>query len=342
MGLLFVLLCQVADAQVGWSDEPVFPITPTIMSTGRWYVTGGTRYRQIQRVSFDKTGTPGGFSVPFGPSISGFFGSGGNTPGYPQYPTYNSADDPSMSGIWVYNNGVINPTNPNVNGTATADPNRNAPTFQTFSWTGVAPNQQTFTSTVETNPGDTAWSVLTYPTIGANVFNYNDPTTTPPTPNYVYWFSGSFYASKASQFGVYNPVTNTWTPNATFGGSTSVRYDLNLNTEQNQTPQPPTQPPLLPTVGDDGFGPQAFDNWLWTPCLEIGLQTESMFDIFYSFSAFSFGNSFGKTVPAWIYPIANSFTDYYNFESINTYNIINDPNPKQTSNNFTSIRTPLD
>jgi hypothetical protein len=74
-------------------------------------------------------------------------------------------------------------------------------------------------------------------------------------------------------------------------------------------------------VGDDGFGPQAFDNWLWTPYLEIGLQTESMFDIFYSFSAFSFGNNFGKVVSAWYYPVANSVTDSYFFNSSN-------PNPK--------------
>jgi len=118
-----------------------------------------------------------------------------------------------------------------------------------------------------------------------------------------------------------------------------VKYNLNLNTQQNQTPQPPTQAPLLPQVGDDGFESQAFDNWVWTPYLEIGLQTESMFDIFYSFSTFNFGNNFGKTVPAQIYPIANSFTDYYAFESSDPDN---NPNPLPPANNFTSIRTPID
>jgi len=113
VGLLFVLLCQVADAQVGWSDEPVFPMTPTIMSAGRWYITAGAKLRNLQSIRFNQvltqddwfyssTGpwyqlqpTQGMPSVPFGPTTPGPFGTGTGRPGFLE----------TLVPNWTYDNG---------------------------------------------------------------------------------------------------------------------------------------------------------------------------------------------------------------------------------------------
>jgi len=336
LGLLLILLGQVAEAQVGWSDEPVFPMTPTIMSAGRWYITGGAKLRQGQRVSFDKTPTSGGYTVPFGPTLPGSFGPGGvGTPQYPQLPTGNASDSPDNSGVWIYDNGVLNPANPNINGTFNSStPQQNLPVFQTFSWTvGTAPNQQTVTSTVETNPGDSAWTALTYPTMGTQVYQWINPNPYVPAAdkyNWSYFNSGSFFVKNKTQF----------SPSTSFGAAKSVSYDLTLNTN-NQLKQPPTLAPTPPSVGDDGFTSQSFDNWIWSPYVEIGFWSESFISIYYSFSAFRFSNSFGKNISATLYPYATSLTDSYTFSSIGFESDGTQAvsNPALIFPNFTSIKS---
>ena len=186
VGLLLVLLAQVADAQVGWSDEPAFPVTPTIMSARSWYITGGARWYQGQRVSFDRTQPPGVYPVPFGPGVPGYFGLGGNTPGYPQNPTGATSDPPNMSGLWVYDNGLINSNNPNIFSPQTAT---------------VTDASGASTSYIS-NPGDKAYSLTTAQQIGRYV--YVPGVSGAPTTNYNV---GSFSVATPGQFNAPIPRT---------------------------------------------------------------------------------------------------------------------------------------
>jgi hypothetical protein len=242
------------------------------MSSGRWYIAGGARWRQGQRVSFDKPPASGGYPVPFGPRVPGDFNF---------TPARNNA------GVWIYDNGDINPNNPQVNQPSGA------------------------------YPGDSAWTNSTF--LGTQVFQ-SLPN------NWSYYNVGSFSVQNINQFSPLLPTPAT----ATFGNATSVSYNLAFN-----------QIPQLPTVTDDGFTSMAFDNSIWGPYVEIGFWSGSLVSIAYSFSAFSFSNSFQKNMPATLYPYASSLTDSYNFSSIG-FNADGTPapsNPDLITANFTSIKS---
>ena len=288
LGSMLAITVSMADAQqmgLPYTEAPftpLAPLTPQIMSSGRWYIAGGARWRQGQKVSFDKPPASGGYTVPFGPRVPGDFSF---------TPARNNA------GVWIYDNGDINPNNPQ----------QNPQVSRLFQLGGGN------TSTVETNPGDSAWTNST--SLGALVFQWANPTPGTPNPfNWSYYNVGSFSVQNINQFSPLLPTPAT----ATFGNATSVSYDLTLN----QLPQPPT-------VTDGGFTSQAFDNSTWGPYVEIGFWSGSFVSLTYSFSAFSFSNSFQKNIPATLYPNSTSLTDSYNFSSIgfNTDGTPAPPNP---------------
>ena len=152
VGLMLAITGSMADAQQWGLPYTEAPFTPQMMSSGRWYIAGGARWRQGQKVSFDKTTDSGGYSVPFGPRVPG---------------TFSFTPAGNNSGMWIYANGNIDPNNPQLNNQANT----------LFTW--GAGN----TATVEVNPGDSAWANSS--SLGAQVFPWADPTTTPPTPNSV-------------------------------------------------------------------------------------------------------------------------------------------------------------
>ena len=133
---------------------------------------------------------------------------------------------------------------------------------------------------------------------GRPSFSWADPTTTPPTPNWSYYNVGSFSVQNINQF---TPLTPLLAP--TFGNATSVSYNLAFN-------------PQGPTVTDGGLTSLAFDNSFWCPYVEIGFWSGDVLSIAYSFSGFSFSNSFQKNIPATFYGVANGLTDSYDFSSI--------------------------
>ena len=296
LGLMLAITGSVAYAQqmgLPYTEAPFTPITPQMMSIGRWYISGGARWRNGQNVLFDKTPDSGGYTVPFGPRVPGNF-------------SFTRASN--NAGVWIYDNGDINPNNPQ----------QNPQVFQIFNW--PVGN----TSTVETNPGDRAWT--TSSSLGAQVFQWTNPIPPPDPNNWSYYNVGSFSVQNINQFSPLLPTPAT----ATFGNATSVSYDLTLN-----------QLPQLPTVTDGGFTSQAFDNSIWGPYVEIGFWSGSFVSITYSFSAFSFSNSFQKNMPATLYPYATSLTDSYNFSSIgsNLNGTPAPPNPTIIAPNFTSIKS---
>ena len=255
---------SMADAQQWesqYTQSPFTSLTPQMMSIGRWYIAGGARWRQGQKVLFDKTSEEG-YAVPFGPRVPGNF-------------SFTRASN--NSGVWIYDDGSINPNNPQIN----------TQTFQTFG-----------AITVQTNPGDSAWTNSS--SLGAQVFQWTAPTV-PSVPHWDYYNVGSFSVDNINQF---SPLIATPpSPLPTFDNATSVSYNLAFN-------------PQGPTVTDGGFTSLAFDNSFWCPYVEIGFWSGDVISIAYSFSGFSFSNSFQKNIPATFYGVANSLTDSYRFSSI--------------------------
>ncbi len=262
VGLMLAIAASMADAQQWGLPYTEAPFTPQMMSSGRWYIAGGARWRQGQKVSFDKTTDSGGYSVPFGPRVPG---------------TFSFTRASNNSGTWIYDDGSIDPNNPQ----------RNLQQSQTFIVGGN-------TITLQTNPGDSAWTNSS--SLGAQVFQWTDPTTA--TPHWDYYNVGSFSVQNITQFAPLTPPL----PLATFGNATSVSYNLAFN-------------PQGPTVTDGGLS-LAFDNSFWCPYVEIGFWSGDVISIAYSFSGFSFSNSFQKNIPATFYGVANSLTDSYRFSSI--------------------------
>jgi hypothetical protein len=278
LGLMLAITGSMADAQQWesqYTQSPFTPLTPQIMSSGRWYIAGGARWRQGQKVSFDKNSDSGGYNVPFGPRVPSSFSF---------IPAGNN------SGMWIYNNGNIDPNNPQLN----------------------PPQSQTFgTTTVETNPGDSAWTNSS--SLGAQVFQWTDPTPGTPTPSHwSYYNVGSFSVQTTGQF---TQDINHIIPAVTFGDAKFVSFVLDFN-------------PQGPTV-TDAFTSLAFDNSFWCPYVEIGFWSGDVISIAYSFSGFTFSNSFQKNIPATYYPVANSLRDSYPFSSIG-FNADGTPAPSNT------------
>ena len=263
---------SMSDAQqmgLPYTQSPFTPITPQMMSIGRWYISGGARWRQGQKVSFDKTPDSGGYTVPFGPRVPGNF-------------SFTRARN--NAGVWIYNDGSIDPNNPQ----------QNPQQSQTFIVGGN-------TTTVQTNPGDSAWTNSS--SLGAQVFQWTDPTI--PTPHWSYYNVGSFSVQATDQFLLTRPYYPPFPITApTFGEAKFVSYGLDLNPS-----------PQGPTVSDE-FTTLSFDNSFWCPYVEIGFWSGSVLSLAYSFSGFSFINSFQKNIPATFYPIATRLTDSYAFSSV--------------------------
>ncbi len=289
VGLMLAITGSMADAQqwgLPYTEAPFTPLTPQMMSSGRWYIAGGARWRQGQKVSFDKTTDSGGYSVPFGPRVPS---------------TFSFTRAGNNAGMWIYDNGNIDPNNPQLN----------LQQSQTFIVGGN-------TITLQTNPGDSAWTNSS--SLGAQVFQWTNPSTTPTTPHWSYYNVGSFFVDNINQFAPLIPIP----PLAPrFGNATSVSYNLAFN-------------PQGPTVTDGGLS-LAFDNSFWCPYVEIGFWSGNVISIAYSFSGFSFSNSFQKNIPATFYRVANSLTDSYDFSSIGfTPDGTPVPNPDPITPNFSS------
>jgi hypothetical protein len=262
LGLMMAITGSMADAQqwgLPYTQAPFTSLAPQMMGIGRWYVAGGARWRQGQKVSFEKTNESGGYTVPFGPRVPS---------------TFSFTRASNNSGVWNYNNGYIDPNNPLIN----------PQTFQTFDLGGGN------TTTVQTNPGDSAWTNSS--SLGTQVFQWKDPTPGILNPdNWSYYNVGSFSVDNVGQF----------TPGPTFGDAKKVSYNLAFN-------------PQGPTV-TDSFTSLAFDNSFWCPYIEIGFWSGDVISIAYSLSGFSFANSFQRDIPATFYPVANGLTDSYDFSS---------------------------
>ena len=105
----------VATAQLVPLPNPV-PYASWPIGTSSFYIQVGARYRAIDTVrmrqeaaqmTYQELGVP-----PFGPNVTGEFGTGTGVAGYPTNPLPGNFN-PNLSGFWQYNNGFIDPRAPN-------------------------------------------------------------------------------------------------------------------------------------------------------------------------------------------------------------------------------------
>lgn len=117
--VVFLLIQGAAVAQEFMPPPAGYPGTPSLV-VGRFYIQGGVQYRNIQTFGFERSTRPviDPFQAgvpPFGPDRAVFdftsfaFGTGTGVVGYPPTPTGIAGTDPRTSGIWVYNDGAIDP-----------------------------------------------------------------------------------------------------------------------------------------------------------------------------------------------------------------------------------------
>ncbi|MBM3303085.1 MAG: hypothetical protein FJY85_24465, partial [Deltaproteobacteria bacterium] len=95
--------------------QPPFmvPYTPG-MTSGLFYFNGGVKFRNIQTVAFkivphavSQVASLG--TVPWGPEVEGSVFYPYDAAAVPPLPTGNPAEDPDRSGIWEYDDGIIDP-----------------------------------------------------------------------------------------------------------------------------------------------------------------------------------------------------------------------------------------
>jgi len=280
LGLILVfVLGQIAEAQEGW--PPYGPVYPgPVMSTGRFYITAGMKWRTLQSISLSQilkeqdwfynndTGIwyqilpnqaiP---SVPFGPKTPGKFGNGTGKPTF--------ASDPNP---WVYDNGILDSTSPDVPGTCNITPGfTNEPTRYCDAEYPKSPSEPNCLGVGWVCPGTSTnpsyalgqWLVDLPITTCTPICV---PTLTPTTAN-----SGRFVIDDpVDQANAANPsLTTTVTFNRSWDSGLRIKSD----------------------VFEDGQAPLQS---VWSPTFEIGFSSGGFVDVFYGISFYNVQTSYSR------------------------------------------------
>jgi hypothetical protein len=258
LGVAFALLFAGSNALGQALQPPFMAPTPPSLNYGAFFLSAGVKFRSIRtfRITVDANslsiGDPG---VPaWGP----------NAPGTVQYPydaaiplpTGNAADPANISGIWVYDDGQINPV------------------------AAVAP-----------------LSTFTPPEIALGHYNV------PP--------------SNVGFFTVSDPVNQTDNAGGIYSETTDVTFSKRLNGVVVGTAGVETASRIF--KADVGDGPSVnFDERIWAPYIEFGVQYSNYFDLIFASSWFNKRESVSATVPASVVLQRRGFRDTFSFESTNT------------------------
>lgn len=303
--------CWFENAALAQQAFPVTPFMPPVRQSclsGRFYVQGGVQFRSIQRLGFQKSpsviryaepiqdpNNPGVVYTegkpPFGPNQNGDFGTGTGVPGYQEFgpPTGVETDGPRRSGIWIYDNGYITPNG----GYTDSDTNLFVPLTWPFYGSeqvgGLGQYRENTTSTNGIDVGvftvtDTASQVLNgFPGIYPNSpQGIGFEPKNPPNENATYAIQWSRVLNESvtddSQQGVPSRIWQSW------GGQVD-------NLEYNEQ--------------------------LWCPTVEIGVQATSFFDVFWALSWYSLDKGFSKTYTSPAELWRRAFRDTFSFWSDN-------------------------
>jgi hypothetical protein len=294
---------SVALAQQAFPVTPFMPPVRQSCLSGRFYVQGGAQFRSIQRLGFQKTPAviryaepvedphnPGVYYTegrpPFGPNQAGDFGTGTGVPGYQEFgpPTGVETDDPRRSGIWRYDNGYITP-----NGFYTLEEVAYSTLWPNFGST-IVPGLGQYRET----SSDDGWDlgIFVIANTASQVVN-GYPGIYPGSPQGV-----GFEPS--------NPPEKT----ATY----AIQWSRMIDDSVAIAPELGVPSRIWRAWGGE-IQAQDYNEQLWCPTIEIGMQATSFFDIFYGLSWFSLDKTMTRTFTSQAELWRRAFTDTFSFWS---------------------------
>ena len=322
-GLVVILSCfgsaETVSAQAyapggpppGYYYQPpsMAPTGPS-MYPGVFYISGGAKVRDLQSLSIGTKNAeliniivPG---VPaFGPNVAGPIV-------YPVPPTALGTDNPSISGIWSYDDGFIEPT-----GTASAVLAQNYPVGASnglgkFQAGEDAGEFRIFDFHTQTNDGGIG------PISSTKALSWSKLITglTPGSTDYLIHF---ICAQPAAGTGTScfpalpcpGPVACTYTSSAgdIDGGVQAPNTIVAGTAYYNEAPSRG-----FAAFTDAGVATD-FQNRVWAPYIEFGFQSTALFDVFMGVSAFQVSRTFTESRQT-IAPFARrGFRDTFGFSS---------------------------
>ena len=290
-------------------QPPTMVPTGPSMYPGVFYISGGAKVRDLQSLSIGTKSAelvniinPG---VPaFGPNVSGPIL-------YPVPPTALGTDNPSISGIWSYDDGFIEPT-----GTGSTTLSANYPVGATnglghFTAGEDSGSFRIFDFHVQANDGGIG------PMSSTTALSWSKLITglTPGSTDYLI----HFICADGSTTGT------SCFPAQPCPGPVACTYTSSAGAVNGGVQDPATivaGSPYYNEVASRGFAafPDAgavndFQNRVWAPYIEIGFQSTALFDVFYGVSAFQVSRTFAETRPT-IVPFARrGFKDTFGFQT---------------------------
>lgn len=275
---------------------------------GQIYLQGGVKFRNVQTfrlnslahsVEVRENGVP-----PFGPNAEGEFGTGTGVPGFPldtTDPGWLVANaDPDVSGIWLYNNGHIDPRSPCLSVDACR---------------GILMITSPPAHCCITNPGpggacpddypedDNAAGILPGSVQIGRFVGVDYPA---PWPSGISsgWFS---MLDPNNQANSTSPVDTTAVSFTRMIDGTYDSYYCNAGSGEVAS-QIWRAPGIV-------FANLEYMEKIWTPAFEIGYQYTNFFDFFYGFSFFDLSRTMSKTglLEAELY--RRTFTDTFPYFS---------------------------
>lgn len=302
VALASAYLASAAFAQQALPCTPFMPCARQPCFSDRIYIQGGVQFRAIQRLGFQKKPSviryaepvedphnPGVFYTggkpPFGPNQDGYFGTGTGVPGYQEFgpPTGVATDDPRRSGIWRYDDGLITP-----NGS-------------------YAVSNVVF-STLWPNLGEPRGGLGQYRSsstdngIDLGVFTMANTAT-----QVLSGLPGIYpNAPQSSGFEPKDPPKKT----ATF----AVQWSRMIDDTVGIAPELGVPSRIWRTWGGE-VQTQEYNEQLWCPTVEIGVQATSFFDVFWGLSWFGLEKAMTKTFTTQAELWRRAFKDTFSFWS---------------------------
>lgn len=294
-------------------QPPSMAPTGPSMYPGVFYIGGGAKVRDLQTLSIGTKSTeliniiaPG---VPaFGPNVAGPIL-------YPVPPTADGRNLPSVSGIWSYDDGFIEPT-----GTASTTLSANYPVGATnglghFVAGEDAGSFRIFDFHVQTNDGGTGAISNTTALSWSKLISGLTPSSTDFMIHFICAQpSAGTGTSCFPALPCPGPVTCSYTSSA---GAVNGGVQTAATTVAGS--------PYYNEAASGGFAASTdagvatdFQNRVWGPYVEFGFQSSALFDVFMGLSAFQVSRTFSETRQT-IVPFARrGFRDTFGFQSSDT------------------------
>ncbi len=282
IGILVLVLAESALAQQFYLRPPnLAPSRPSVYR-GAFYATGGVKYRNVREVSFKtrsleliniaQAGQPA-----FGPATDGGVA-------YPDVPAGTAAADPNLSGIWLYDDGFIEPFATGSVGTSAIYPTYGSALGRVTDAGG----------TVATDNG--TWFVsdraLQFNGDPSGNIDLNNAVTwsrlltglTPASENNLLFIAGGAGPlTVGPHYGTPYGVPGVWAEVPSRGFQAIVTPELETQTT----------------------------NKILTPFFEMGYQMANYVDLFVGFSWFELGETFGRMRPTAVHTARRGYRDTF-------------------------------